>query len=133
MDMAADYAPELPDSLFDEITQVNQILEAIPDMEFQSQTAEQKWQRIFTAELPALYQLVSKFLSIPASNSFVERVFSICSAQWTDARNLLHVDTVKALAQVKVNFDYSCAEFYNMAISNKKLLTSIISYEKYGR
>jgi hypothetical protein len=131
MEMATEYAPELPDSLFDEITQVNDILEAIPDGEFNGLTAEKKWQRIFNADLPGLYCLVSKFLSIPASNACVERIFSLCSAQWTDVRNRLHVGTVKSLIQVKANLDYSCSDFYEMIISDKKLLKSVMDSEKY--
>uniref|UniRef100_A0A914HQG9 HAT C-terminal dimerisation domain-containing protein n=1 Tax=Globodera rostochiensis TaxID=31243 RepID=A0A914HQG9_GLORO len=131
IELASEYAPDMTDALFDEISQVNQILKEVPEAEFEQLTTEQKWQQIFNADLPCLYKLVSKFLSIPVSNAFVERVFSLCSAQWTDVRNSLKVETVKSLAQIKVNFDYSCPEFYQMLISNKKLLTSIMDNQKY--
>ena len=39
---------------------------------FEVLSAEEKWQRIFKANLPGMYRLVSKFLCIPASNAFVE-------------------------------------------------------------
>ena len=74
---------------------------------------------------------VKKFLCIPASNAFVERIFSLTSAQWTDVRNSLNVDTVKSLTQVKVNYDLSCPEFYKMLISNRNLLKSIMDGQKY--
>ena len=132
MNLAGEYAPELSDSLFDEITEVNVILAGIAEEEFEVLSAEEKWQRIFKANLPGMYRLVSKFLCIPASNAFVERIFSLTSAQWTDVRNKLNVETVKSLTQVKVNFDLSCPEFYKMLISNKKLLKSIIDGQKYN-
>ena len=131
MDLAAEYAPELSDSLFDEITQVNEILKGIVEEEFDVLSAEEKWQRIFKANLPGMYRLVSKFLCIPVSNAFVERIFSLTSGQWTDVRNSLAVDTVKSLTQLKVKFDLSCPEFYKMLISNKNLLKSIIDGQKY--
>uniref|UniRef100_A0A914KGK4 HAT C-terminal dimerisation domain-containing protein n=1 Tax=Meloidogyne incognita TaxID=6306 RepID=A0A914KGK4_MELIC len=82
--------------------------------------------------MPGLYELVSKFLSVPASNAYVERVFSLISAQWTDVRNLLQVETVKSLAQVKCNFSFNCSDFHKMIISNKKLLNSIVGDKKYN-
>ncbi|KAL7077775.1 hypothetical protein ACQ4LE_003130 [Meloidogyne hapla] len=74
----------------------------------------------------------SKILSIPVSNSCVERIFSLCSAQWTDTRNLLNVDTVKCLAQLKVNIDLSCPQMYDLLISKPKLLKQIICGDKYN-
>ena len=132
MNLAGEYAPELSDSLFDEITEVNVILTGITEEEFEVLSAKEKWQRIFKANLPGMYRLVSKFLCIPASNAFVERIFSLTSAQWTDVRNSLNVETVKSLTKVIVNFDLSCPEFYKMLISNKKLLKSIIDGQKYN-
>ena len=129
LDLAAEYAPELSDSYFDEITQVNEIPKGIVEEDVLS--AEEKWQRIFKANLPGMYRLVSKFFCIPVSNAFVERIFSLTSGQWTDVRNSLAVDTVKSLTQLKVNFDLSCPEFYKMLISNKNLLKSIIDGQKY--
>jgi len=111
--------------------EINKILEAIPEDEFDRLIAEKKWQRIFKADLPGIYNLVSKFLSIPASNACVERIFSLCTAQWTDVRNSLNIDTVKSLAQVKVNYDLSCPEMYNMLLSNAKLIREICEGEKY--
>uniref|UniRef100_A0A914ID34 Metalloendopeptidase n=1 Tax=Globodera rostochiensis TaxID=31243 RepID=A0A914ID34_GLORO len=103
IELASEYAPDMTDALFDEISQVNQILKEVPEAEFEQLTTEQKWQQIFNADLPCLYKLVSKFLSIPVSNAFVERVFSLCSAQWTDVRNSLKVETSK-LAKDSGNF-----------------------------
>ena len=65
------------------------------------------------------------------SNAFVERVFSLCGSQWTDERNSLKVETIKALAQTKINFDHNCPQMYQMLISNNKLLDEIGGSEKY--
>ena len=84
MSLAEQIAPELDDNqLFDEVSTLNNILTKIPDPNFDELTAEKKWMQIFKADLPNLNILVSKIFSIPVSNAPVERVFSLCSAQWT--------------------------------------------------
>jgi hypothetical protein len=52
-------------------------------------------------------------MALPGSNAAVERVFSVINALWTDEKNRLKIQTVKALTIVKTHFkDFSCAEFY---------------------
>lgn len=63
----------------------------------------------------------------------MERVFSLCGAQWTKDRNLLQFATVKALLQVKVNFDEECGELHEFLMKNEKLLKKIREDEKYDR
>ncbi|KAL3111918.1 hypothetical protein niasHT_015116 [Heterodera trifolii] len=127
MSLAEQIAPELNDNeLFDEITTLNETLETISDEKFGEMNAEQKWMKLFEAKLPNLLLLVSKILSIPVSNACVERVFSLCSAQWTDVRNSLKVETVKSLAQIKLNYDLTCPEMYDLLISSPKLLKMIM-------
>jgi hypothetical protein len=58
--------------------------------------------------------------AVPASNAFVERVFSLSNAQWTKERNSLQADTVKAVLQVFVNYDYTCTEMHKFIHDNKK-------------
>ena len=94
-------------------------------------SAEEKWKTILTSDLPNLLKLVSKIFCIPVSNASVELIFSLCSAQWTDTRTSLNVDTVKSLPQVKMNCDLDCCEMYNMLISTPKLLKQIMESEKY--
>ena len=52
---------------------------------------------------PLLYKLVSIIFSLPVSNSFVERIFSLVSAQWTKERNGLREKTVKSLLCASLN------------------------------
>ncbi|KAI1691358.1 hypothetical protein DdX_21937 [Ditylenchus destructor] len=123
--------PDVDETIFDEVSTLNTVIEQIPDEEFQKLSTEEKWKKIFKSDLPSLYQLVSKILSVPVSNAFVERIFSLVSAQWTDTRNSLKEETVKGLVQVKVNFDLSCQEMHKFLLSNMKLLDQISYGEKY--
>lgn len=70
--------------------------------------------------------------SVPVSNSFVETIFSLAKVQWTDTRNSLLPATVKALLQVKVNFDFNCTEMHSYLLGNKDLLRKIQSDDKYN-
>jgi hypothetical protein len=133
--LALQVAPELAekDDLFDEVTQLNGLLKELPNEIVNSNSAEEKWKKIFkdATYLPCLYRLVSIILAIPASNAFIERIFSLCNAQWTKERNCLNVDTVKSLAQVKTNFDFTCSEMFSHLMSNSILRSKIRSCEKY--
>ncbi|KAL3069314.1 hypothetical protein niasHS_018039 [Heterodera schachtii] len=129
LSLARQIAPELTNDLFDDVSEANQILNSFPNDEFQQLTPEQKWKKRFEADLPNLLKLVSVVLSVPVSNAFVERVFSLCGSQWTDVRNSLQVGTVKALVQTKVNYDLSCPQIYHVLISNHKLLEKIGGWE----
>ena len=80
---------------------------------------------------PLLHKLVSIIFSVPVSNSFVERIFSLVSTQWTKERNSLREKTMKSLLQVRVNLDLSCHEMHELVLKNKKLLEQIISGYKY--
>ena len=51
--------------------------------------------------------------------------------QWTDAKNSLKVDTVKALLQVRVNFDENCAGFHKLLMTNGELRKKIQGSEKW--
>jgi hypothetical protein len=70
-------------------------------------------------------------LSIPVSNAFIERIFSLCGAQWTKERNFLNVATVKSLLQVKVNFDYPCCQMQTFILNNAELRRKLRGCEKY--
>ena len=80
---------------------------------------------------PLLYKLISIVFSIPVSNAFVERVFSLVSAQWTKERNSLSEKTVKSILQVKVNLEVSCGKMHQIISKNKELMEQIVSSAKY--
>ena len=50
---------------------------------------------------------------------------------WSDERNRLAVDTVKAELRVRLNFDCNCSEFYEQVKGNVKLLENAKSNTKY--
>lgn len=120
------------DALFDEVSNLNHLFQKIPHEQLKSLTPEQKWTTVLKdGAFPQLLILVSMIFSVPVSNSFIETVFSLAKYQWTDSRNSLLPDTVKALLQTKVNFDFKCREMYSYLISNKSLLLKIGSNTKY--
>lgn len=136
VELAKQVEPEMAkkDDLFDEVIEVNRMLCQISDEVFKADPAESKWQNVFkdNDSLPNLYRLVGTILSIRLSNAFVERVFSLCKDQWTDARNSLHVKTVKALLQVRVNFHINCADMYKLLMEKEELRKRIRGGEKWG-
>ena len=96
----------IKDELFDEVSALNALLKKIPDDKFCKNEAETKWMKIFNENdsFSLLYKLVSIVFSLPVSNAFVERVFSLVSAQWN----------------------------YGVVSKNKQLMEKIVSEEKYG-
>ena len=96
--MAKKVDPEvaMADELFDEVSSLNDMLENIADETFKEDSPETKWMKLFSENdsLPLLYKLVALVFSIPVSNAFVERVFSLVSSQWSKERNRLREKTV---------------------------------------
>lgn len=94
----------------------------------------QKWNKIFLGnpEIHYFLKIIQFVFSIYGSNADSERIFSLCNAAWSDSRNKLLVDHVKAELQIKTNFNLTCQEFYNMAVKNKKLLEAVRSNKKYS-
>lgn len=135
VELAIQIAPTIAenDALFDEISSLNRILQQIPIEQLENQTPEQKWKKIFADDnFPCLLNLISKIFSIPVSNSFIETVFSLAKFEWTDSRNSLLPATVKALLQVKINFDHNCAEMHDYLKKTPALLKKIRGNEKFN-
>ena len=80
-----------------------------------------------------LKKIVGRVLSIPVSDSFVERIFSLMGQCWTDERNRMRSELVKAELIVKVNFGMSCAEFHDFVTlpAQKPLLKCSMQTAKY--
>ena len=135
VDLAKQLDPEMAmmDELFDEVSTLNILLKKIPLDVFRKEKAENKWMNIFSTNdsFPLLYKLISIVFSMPVSNAFVERVFSLVSAQWTKERNSLSEKTVKSILQVKVNLEVSCGEMQHTLSKNKELLEQILFSAKY--
>jgi hypothetical protein len=59
-------------------------------------------------------------------------VFSLINAIWTDEKNRLKIETVKALTIVKTYFkNLSCAEFYDQILNEKEILEQVHKSDKY--
>jgi len=133
-ELATQIAPTIADNdaLFDEVSSLNRILQQITIEQLESQTPEQKWKKIFADDnFPCLLKLIGMIFSVPVSNSFIETVFSLAKVQWTDSRNSLLPATVKALLQVKTNFDHNCVEMHAYLKRNPSLLKKIQGNDKY--
>jgi hypothetical protein len=76
--------------------------------------------------------LVSFCLALPGTNAAVEHVFSLINAIWTDEKNRLKIETVKALIIVKTYFkNLSCSEFYDQILNEKEILEQVHKSDKY--
>lgn len=121
--------------LYNEIIILNSTLSKIKESEdIVLKNSEEIWCKIFqNADLPQLLQIVSKILSVPVSNAFPERIFSLMSNLWTDERNKMRVDLVKAELCTKINFNMSCQKFADFLESREQiaLLRSCQSNTKY--
>ncbi|KAJ8913403.1 hypothetical protein NQ315_008796, partial [Exocentrus adspersus] len=121
------------DELYEEFCQIREALELAVGQK-KEKTVIEKWCEIFKAN-PTLKNMLSIFqyvTSIPTSNAAAERVFSLCTNTWSENRNRLLVEHVKAELQIKVNYTQNCREFYNLVLSNKKLLQAVKSQNKYS-
>lgn len=122
------------DALYSEYCLVKDI---IPEVVAKANNCDSKWSFLFSKAgvdaLPNLFSIVQYVLSIPVSNAFTERVFSIMGNVWTDNRNRLDVDVVKSEIQCKINFgSMKCTEFYDYIVSKPLLIKAAKSNKKYS-
>nr|XP_049699481.1 uncharacterized protein LOC126055228 [Helicoverpa armigera] len=120
------------DQLYEEVCNVKEVVKAA--VANKDLTALQKWHNIFkdNQDITNLQKLFSFMASIPVSNAATERVFSQANIIWSDTRNRLTLEHVKAEIQIKTNFNMACSEFYNYVIKNKAILKAAKSNEKYN-
>lgn len=69
---------------------------------------------------------------MPISNANVERVFSLMKNLWTDERNRMRPELLKAELCVKVNFNLKCSEFFDYVCKQKELIKASKSDQKYN-
>lgn len=119
------------DKLYDEFCVLRKVR---ADIAMSTANVADRWVKFFTslqAEDTQMLRVVSYVLSIPVSNANCERVFSIMNSLWSDSRNRLSLEVVKAELLVKINFNMSCHSFYDFICHDRELLKSAKSQEKY--
>lgn len=100
-------------------------------------TVYEKWFEILSTQKLKKFRLISEFiLSIPPSNSHVERVFSIMKLKWTDVRNRCSVDLLKSELMITLNRplskNSSCTDFVNLVKDDTAFLNAVKSQGKYN-
>lgn len=124
------------DELFDEITYLLSFLSNKTE-EFWNLPVGLKWINICEyfkmnhIQYTNLMKLSQLIMCLPGSNAPVERIFSTMNLIWTDQKNRLKVETVKAILSVKTNFNMSCDEFSKKLSENENVLRQIHSSDKY--
>nr|XP_015839806.1 PREDICTED: uncharacterized protein LOC107398834 [Tribolium castaneum] len=97
------------DQLYEEVCKVKEVVKAA--VQNKDLTALQKWHNIFkdNQDFANLQKLFSFMASIPVSNAATERVFSQANIIWSETRNRLTLEHVKAEIQIKTNFNMACS------------------------
>lgn len=120
------------DGLFNEYCTIKSILNNV----CKEQNVYSKWTKIFSSgtkeNFKNLFLLVSYVLSIPPSNAYVKRVFSIMNQKWSKERNRCKVELIKSELQISLNFQENCSDFIEKMKLDKDLLQAVISNQKYS-
>lgn len=124
------------DELYEEYCQIKEALNIIiTERSSNNETnfSYEKWHKLLSQNnnLKSFLKIFQFIASIPTSNASAERVFSLCNNTWSDNRNRLLIENVKAELQIKVNYTFTCEEFYQYVIHNKRLLKCARSQKKY--
>ncbi|GFV01584.1 hypothetical protein TNCV_2961771 [Trichonephila clavipes] len=83
-------AANSPGQIYDELAALQGVF---PSLKLESNSIEM-WCKFFQKEeAPNLLKIVQFVCSVPVSNAFVERIFSVMGNGWTDERNRLAVNT----------------------------------------
>jgi hypothetical protein len=88
---------------------------------------------VFPGTVPFFIQMSRVNFKSPAFSKYPS-VFSLINAIWTDEKNRLKIETVKALIIVKT-YEYfknlSCAAFYDEILNEKEILEQVHKSGKY--
>ncbi|KAL4101014.1 hypothetical protein QTP88_021035 [Uroleucon formosanum] len=100
------------------------------------QSVYSKWTKIFLGgtkeNLKNIFLLVSYVLSIPPSDAYVERVFSIMNQKWSKERDRCKVELIKLELQISLNFEENCSDFIEKIKLDENLLKAISKNQKYS-
>ena len=121
------------DACYEEFCRIGNDLKNIKNLG-ENQTPMDMWEKIcknYPDLLPNLTSVLGFIFSIPVTNAFCERVFSLMENYWSDDRAQSGVTLIKSEIQVKTNFSMTCQQFYTFCIKNKQLLKNARSTDKY--
>lgn len=74
---------------------------------------------------------MSLLLSLPGTNAFIERVFSVINRFWTTEKAELSLRTLQAVIGVKLNVNLLCEKFCAKLAGEKDILKKIHRSDKY--
>ncbi|GFX56298.1 dimer_Tnp_hAT domain-containing protein [Trichonephila clavipes] len=112
---------------------LSELQSVFPSLKLEDNSIEMGCKFFQKEEAPNLLKIVQFVCSVPVSNAFVERIFSVMGNVWTDERNRLAVNTVKSELCIFFNISSSCTEFKNAISTNKPLLKAVSSNAKYTK
>ncbi|CAF4195921.1 unnamed protein product [Rotaria magnacalcarata] len=95
--------------------------------------SDQLWAMLFAVNAtptPNRKKLICFLSSIPASNAYVECVFSDMKHLLNDSRNRMSVESIAAELQIRRNGSISCIDMHKYLLSQKELLEAISSNNK---
>jgi hypothetical protein len=119
------------DTLFDELNTFNAMLNEINKTDLSCDSVSKYCKILPAFDSKNLTKVVETVLAIPVGNEFVERVFSGLKKVWTDERNRMNINLIKAEICVKNNFSLSCHDFIDFIKDNKSCITAAKSQQKY--
>jgi len=96
--------------------------------------SDQLWTILFAVNAtptPNMKTLICFLYSIPASNAYVEGIFSEMKHLLNDFRNRMPVDSIAVELQIHRNSSLSCTDVHKKFLSQKELLEAISSNNKY--
>jgi len=76
-------------------------------------------------------KLVEFICCLPETSAPVERIFSIMKSMWSESRNRMLEQNVKAVITCKINTDWSCSDLYENVKLNNVFLKKVLCTEKY--
>ncbi|GFS64170.1 dimer_Tnp_hAT domain-containing protein [Trichonephila clavipes] len=119
-----------PEQIYDELSELQSVF---PSLKLEDNSIEMGCKFFQKEEAPNLLKIVQFVCSVPVSNAFVERIFSVMGNVWTDERNRLAVNTVKSELCIFFSISSSCTEFKDAISTNKPLLKAVSSNAKHTK
>jgi hypothetical protein len=119
------------DTLFDEMNSFNCFLNNLDVKEKSMDTVSKYCKILSKTDYKNLMKIIETVMAIPIGNDFVERVFSLMKKIWTDERNRMNINIIKAEICIKTNFSMDCQEFKEFIKNNERLIKAVKSSHKY--